>query len=273
MNKLIEDALGLSEAILDSFTPTQTWGVVNIAKNPQRSFVIEKIPEIPTVFGYTYDNVVNLLEDEKVIEAKEARRWFIGININKSTQYEVDEITLTANSNGYIGFNDEISYYIKLYDYAHIIETGPEYSGQFAILVNRQVLSNFIAKYKTDNKKLQVLPNNFHTRFDADTNILWIGDICIEIPLDSNQQYLCLTILKNDKTKKKKWDFDEILEEWENKGYKKGKIKFDKDNKERWRKPYSAAKEINTRVATKTGIIDFFITPSIKTIHLNSKFA
>lgn len=79
----------------------------------------------------------------------------------------------------------------------------------------------------------------------------------ISIPPNTNQDALCKVILKNRSSLGKKWSWDEVVEKWgdDPEGSKKHKV-------------YSAAREINDKVAIETGFKGFFIT-TLSTTQVN----
>lgn len=103
------------------------------------------------------------------------------------------------------------------------------------------------------------MPNSTKTSltYDKASCVIKLGDKAIKIPPDTNQDELCEVVLKNKTTIHKEWSYDEILEQWGD----------DFDTK-LWRRIYSAAREINAKVAIETGIKDFFIT-TLKTVQIN----
>jgi len=85
----------------------------------------------------------------------------------------------------------------------------------------------------------------------------------ISIPKDTYQDALCRVLLKDKKSMRKVWVWDEILDEWG------GKYQY--DDKQAWRKVYNAAREVNQKVATETATKDFLIVKT-KEIAVNPKY-
>lgn len=89
--------------------------------------------------------------------------------------------------------------------------------------------------------------------------IYFLGTL-IKIPEDTNQEYLCNIIFKDLIAMQKIWSWDEVLEEWN--------VVIEKED---WRKVYEAAREVNTKIATKTKIEDLLIATK-KTVRVNPKY-
>jgi len=102
-----------------------------------------------------------------------------------------------------------------------------------------------------------------NTVYNHKTALLTLNDIEIQIPPNTNQDYLCRVIFSNQTAMKKKWDWIEIIE---NKAW--GDTE-QKDNKDFWRKTYNAAHEVNTRIATEIGIKNFLLTKPTTTVQIN----
>lgn len=82
----------------------------------------------------------------------------------------------------------------------------------------------------------------------------------IQIPKDSKQSDLCRIILEDVVAMKKRWQWDEIAEQWER--------DFDESYS---KKVYTAAKSVNDKVAIETTIKNFFIV-NMSSVQLNPKF-
>lgn len=83
----------------------------------------------------------------------------------------------------------------------------------------------------------------------------------IPIPPNTDQDDLCRVILQDGKSMSKIWHCDKMLEKWG--GNYEGKT--------RWRKVYSAGREVNQKVAAKTTIEDLLIVKT-KTITVNPEY-
>jgi len=162
MSGLINDALLLCRSVLDCLTPNEDWAIINIAKTSNRTFTFPSIPEIPTSFGYTYDNVPKLLIENGVIEETLPNRWYVSL-INRDEKYQLsswDNITSMLYKNKYIN-NDKKAYYY--YSYSHSTENryGPKISGQHAVLINKQKLLFFTNWYSNQWPKFNNTTGTF----------------------------------------------------------------------------------------------------------------
>lgn len=140
---IVNDALALCLNIYNSVPPNDKWTVVNIGRSSFSTFTYQLYPEIPTGFGYNYDNTPKLLTDEGVIEAMTLSKWYTGIGSGNKVSY--DFVTSIAIAKGYLNKEQRCSYYWKYKSYGD--DFGPKCPGQFAILVNMDALRNFYSKY------------------------------------------------------------------------------------------------------------------------------
>jgi len=114
-----------------------------------------------------------------------------------------------------------------------------------------------LAKIKTQSLTKQT---DNHAEFDPRTSKIKLLRKVVPIPKNTDQFELCSVIFKNQLSKEKEWSNDEILEKWGS--------NFEKSQ---WRKVYSAAREINQKVATKTTIADLLLVTT-KTVQLNPSY-
>ncbi len=113
----------------------------------------------------------------------------------------------------------------------------------------KQVILKLNKKQSNSPKVLPAYNNSLH-------HILMKNKV-IKIPPNSNQDELCKIVLKDKKSIYKNWSYDEIMEIW-----------GEEYDKSMARKIYSAAREINEKIAIETGIKNFFIT-TLKTLQIN----
>lgn len=106
----------------------------------------------------------------------------------------------------------------------------------------------------------ELYPDKSLPRYDpVDCIIRFLGKV-ITIPQNTNQEMLCKVVLRNRQSMAKKWSWDEIVEAW-----------HEEAENYTARKVYTAARDINDRVAKKTAIEDFFVI-TMSTTQLNPKF-
>lgn len=98
-------------------------------------------------------------------------------------------------------------------------------------------------------------------QYDISTGIIRFMGKEIEIPLNTNLEMIARTVLKNVENMKRKWSWDEIVEE-----NREDINIFDK------RKIYIAARSINDKVAQATAIKDFLVCKPTSTVQLNPDF-
>lgn len=144
MTSSIRDCLSLVLNIHDSLSPHDSWKVVNIGKSTNSTFSWPSYPSIPWSFGYSYDSVSQILEEEGVIEAKIQDAWYIGIT--KTSASQSDPITILARKKGYLKNDESVKYYSK-WTSEHVDHGPTSVGGQFSILVNVQNLIKFYWKY------------------------------------------------------------------------------------------------------------------------------
>lgn len=98
-------------------------------------------------------------------------------------------------------------------------------------------------------------------QYDINTGIITFMGKAIEIPLNTNLEMVCRIVLKNMTNMKRKWSWDEIVEE-------------NRETTENFtsRQIYTAARSVNEKVAQETAIKDFLLTNPTSTVQLNPKF-
>lgn len=145
MNNLTQDALRLSETILDSLLPNEGWVIVNIAQINQKTFKVPTWPGIPTSFGYEFDKVPDLLIEEGVIEMLASDHWFTDVTSLMLLEGEsINQMTVFARGKGYIKQNENIEFmWTGIINGVKMYWRG-SYRGQYAALINRKQLEVFI---------------------------------------------------------------------------------------------------------------------------------
>lgn len=98
-------------------------------------------------------------------------------------------------------------------------------------------------------------------QYDINIGIIKFMGKEIEIPLNTNLEMVARVVLKNVENMKRKWSWDEIVEE------NRDSIDLFDD-----RKIYIAARAINDKVAQATAIKDFLICKPTSTVQLNPVF-
>ncbi len=96
--------------------------------------------------------------------------------------------------------------------------------------------------------------------FDSEISCIYLAGKLIKITKNTDQFYLCKTILKNEKSMAKEWDRDVLAE----------KLGGNAESVN-WHKIYNAAREVNKKIAVKTSIEDFFIATST-TVTINPQY-
>lgn len=180
-NKVIQDAVRLAINILDSLLPSDSWLMVNIVKNKKEQLNFNDFPDIPTTFGYTYDQVVLLLVKEEVIEELNPNSWFIRIT-DKNSYYahnispyidQLDPLGMQAWHKGYIKEGQLVEYYYS----NERQRLGPIISGHFSVLINRKSLENFIKKYSNSHPILNEETGEFSFRGEV---VIFHGELEIK---------------------------------------------------------------------------------------------
>lgn len=145
---IVNDASKLCLKIFNSTPPNKPWTIINIAKSSNETFTYPDYIEIPTSFGYAYDNVPTFLKDEGVFEATMQNKWFTNVANRSAVRVNIglhDVITEVARSKGYLENKAEAQFYFKLK--RQYVDEGPVTSGQYAVLVNMKNLIRFYGKY------------------------------------------------------------------------------------------------------------------------------
>lgn len=136
-----------------------------------------------------------------------------------------------------------------------------------------------LAKSNTgsDNKKIKFSSDLYEDK--GKPSLTLFGEN-IDVPKNSNQDYLCKVIflkfpekmseeldkeeLQKAESGQKEWSWEEVVTIWGDESLA--------DNKDNWRKVYNAAHSINQRIAAKTQVEDFLLTPTINTVKINPKY-
>lgn len=116
------------------------------------------------------------------------------------------------------------------------------------------------------DERVEIIQNSLNSNkvsFDVAQSEIIIGTAKIPIPCDTNQFYLCKTILTSKNKKKNIWNWDEIIDDWGD--------DVRKSQKNPSMVVYSAANEINNKVEKITKHKDFFKVTT-RTVQLNSRF-
>lgn len=98
-------------------------------------------------------------------------------------------------------------------------------------------------------------------QYDINTGIITFLGKQIQIPLNTKLEMVCRIVLKNLTNMKRKWSWDEIVEE-------------NREEPENFtaRQIYNATRSINDKVAIETQIKDLFLTKPYTSVQLNPKF-
>jgi len=97
--------------------------------------------------------------------------------------------------------------------------------------------------------------------YDRISHKIRFAGVEIQIPYNSDQDFLCQTILKNAAALRKEWSWDEMLEKWgENVSPEKG-----------WRTVYNAGREVNNKIATETTVKNLLLVRKL-TVAVNPKY-
>lgn len=98
-------------------------------------------------------------------------------------------------------------------------------------------------------------------QYDINTGVITFMGKKIEIPLNTNMEMVCRVVLKNMANMKRKWSWDEIVEE-------------NRESIEQFThlKIYTATRAINEKVALETSVKDFLLAKPLKTVQLNPAF-
>lgn len=272
-NEITKDALKLASNILNSLLPDQKWAIVNIAIDDRNMFILNGYSSIPPLFGYKYNKTPILLKQKKVIEGETVGWWAIGIKGRNSHWSRImpadltldDNIVEAAQKKGYIRKDEIIEYYYHV----STENIGPRMHGQAAVLINLKALKKFTTENRNQNSEslaknnIDQVGGKINVVFDkAKGEVKADGKVIGRVRKDTNQFELCRVVLEDKNSKKREWEWEVVLEKWG------GHFDIDKNS---WRKVYSAAREVNQKVAQESQIKAFFITTT-KTVLLNQKF-
>lgn len=98
-------------------------------------------------------------------------------------------------------------------------------------------------------------------QYDINTGIITFLGKQITIPLNTKLEMVCRVVLKNSTNMKRKWSWDEVVEE----------NREEPDNFTA-RQIYNATRSINDKVAIETQIKDLLLAKPFTTVQLNPKF-
>lgn len=98
-------------------------------------------------------------------------------------------------------------------------------------------------------------------QYDINTGIITFMGKKVEIPLNTKMEMVCRVVLKNITNMKRKWSWDEIVEE-------------NRETLEEFthRQIYTATRAINEKVALETSVKDFLLAKPLTTVQLNPAF-
>lgn len=110
-------------------------------------------------------------------------------------------------------------------------------------------------------QQLNIVKGMQTPQYDIATGVITFMGKKIEIPLNTNLEMVCRIVLKNSANIKRKWSWDEIIEE-------------NRENVERFtpRKIYTAIRKINEKVALETQTKNFLLAKPTSTVQLNPLF-
>ena len=110
-------------------------------------------------------------------------------------------------------------------------------------------------------QQLNIVKGMQTPQYDISTGIITFMGKQIEIPLNTNMEMICRLVLKNVVNMRRKWSWDEIVEQ-------------NRESLEQFtsRKIYTATRSINEKVALETSFKDFFIAKPLSTVQLNPKY-
>lgn len=110
-------------------------------------------------------------------------------------------------------------------------------------------------------QQLNIVKGMQTPQYDISTGIITFMGKKIEIPLNTNLEMVCRVVLKNIANMKRKWSWDEIVEQ-------------NRESVERFtpRSIYTATRAVNDKVALETSVKDFLLAKPTTTIQLNPLF-
>lgn len=139
-----EDAFELAKIIHPTMIPGEKSGVFNVYICKRREAFSPPVPKgfkKPSVYGYSYDLTIFLLEKLGVIEAKSPQKWYICTSSDKSdpkiNEYDKELVSLVAREKGYL--EPDLHFVLIFLDYPDGF-----FQGHFSILVNKLKLEDFI---------------------------------------------------------------------------------------------------------------------------------
>lgn len=199
------------------------------------------------------------------------------LQITQSNKLTIDFVSSFRDVEGYeqADINDLIDHYTQALSYLKNIEVVQSFSSQqnslnSSIIINISFFNETMDKAK-NRKKNEKLPAKKITvithapvKYDHQKGILTINGKKVVLKKDSFRARLLKILLTNDKSAKKEWSWDEVIEEIEG-------IKDTVTLKENKKKFYPACDGLSKHIASKTGINDLLIFNK-STVHIDPKY-
>ncbi len=142
MNGVVKDTYDLCLYVLDAMSPRERYAFINIGRSDKgyRTFNYPTQHDIPTAFGYSYDNVLKVLREEKLLLASAKDVWYI--TNSKSKDNSIDTLTVAGRACGYLQPDEYANRYLK-WRSSHVDE-GPSCKGLYSLLVDLQAMRYFV---------------------------------------------------------------------------------------------------------------------------------
>ncbi len=148
INDAVKNAILLGKKMLSTVSPRDEYIVVNIGKSNNLIFTYPSINDIPSSFGYFYDKVPQILEEEGVILAKKKNRWYINQVIQLWKNENPDSLDKVGQEIKLINPGEGFAYYkCRQTSSTRGSSIGPELAGQFAVIIDVKNLRFFLNKY------------------------------------------------------------------------------------------------------------------------------
>lgn len=150
MNGVVKDAYNLCLYVLDAMTPGDKFAIINIGISDKgyKTFNYPDKHDIPTAFGYSYDNVFKVLLTEKIVLASKKDVWFTKVSVYKDNS--IDTLTTVGRSCGFLKADEHVNCYRRWYT-SHV-DNGPQCKGLYSLLVDLQTMRYFV------NRQQGILP-------------------------------------------------------------------------------------------------------------------